>query len=129
MTAMIDTAALSDHYRIEVSGWSVSEEFFVDKTDLHRTEIGHKKLLLHHAVPEDTTESSLTSVPVAFAVESVQPMNSMDLCEMRLLRLRPRSRAQAGEEIVSYSVKYSSKTHEPKERSFQPEVKEVLHEA
>jgi hypothetical protein len=134
---MVDRATLSDNYRIEVSGWGLNDAFFVEKTDLHWTEGGDKKLLLHHAVPEGAVifvrliapESSFGSVPVAYQVQSVQPMNSIGLCEMRLLRLHPRSRAHARREVASSSVKYSSKTYEPKESSFQPELEEVLNEA
>ncbi len=134
---MVETATLSGNYRIEVSGWGLNDAFFVEKTDLHWTEDGDKKLLLHHAVPEGAVifvrliapESPFGSVPIAYRVESVQPMNSISLCEMRLLRLHPRSRAQARGEVASSSMKVSSKTHEPKESSFQPELEEVLHEA
>jgi hypothetical protein len=134
---MVDTASLAGDYRIEVSGWGLNDAFFVEKTELHWTQGGDKKLLLHHAVPEGavifmrliTPESSFGSVPVAYQVEGVQPTNSIGLCEMRLLRMHPRSRAQARREIASPSPEYSSKTHEPKESSFQSEFEEVLNEA
>ena len=70
-----------------------------------------------------------SSVPVAYQVEGVKPMNSIGLCEMRLLRLHPRSRAQARREFASPSPEYSSKSHEQKESSFQSKLEEVLYEA
>jgi len=134
---MVNTANLSGNYRIEVSGWGLNDGFFVEKTELQWAEGADKKLLLRHAVPEGAVifvrlmvpENSFGSVPVAYQVESVQPMNSFGLCEMNLLRLHPRSRAHSGREIASPSVGRSSKTYEPKESSSRPELEEVLYEA
>jgi hypothetical protein len=134
---MRDASSFSDNYRIEVSGWGLNDVFFVETTDLHWTEGGDKKLLLHRSLPEGaivfvrliSPETSYASVPVAYRVETVQPMNSLGLCGMRLLQLHPRSRAHARAELASSSMKHSSKCHEPKESSFQPEHEEVLHEA
>jgi hypothetical protein len=134
---MVDTANLSGNYRIEVSGWGLNDAFFVEKTELQWTEGADKKLLLRHAVPEGAVifvrlmapENSFGSVPVAYQVESVQPTNPFGLCEMSLLRLHPRSRAHSGRQIASSSGECSSKTHEPKESSPQPELEEVLYEA
>src|ERR1700730_4160552 len=133
---MFDAASLSGDYRIEVSGWGLNDAFFVENTELHWTQDGDKKLLLHHAVPEGavifmrllTPESCSSSVPVAYQVEGVKPMNSIGLCEMRLLRLHPRSRAQARREFASPSPEYSSKSHEQKESSFQSKLEEQLYE-
>src|ERR1700686_2643460 len=113
---MVDTANLSGNYRIEVSGWGLNDSFFVEKTELQWNEGADKKLLLRHAVPEGAVifirlmapENSFGSVPVAYQVESVQPMNSIGLCEMRLLRLHPRSRTDFGKEIASPSLDCSS---------------------
>ena len=134
---MGDSAALSDNYRIEVSGWGLNDTFFVEKTDLHWTEGGDKRLLLHHSLPERavifvrliSVETPYAPVPVAYQVESVQPMNAIGLCEMRLLRLLPRCRTRDCHEVASLSTKGSSKLCEPKESSFQPDIEEVLHEA
>ena len=134
---MVDTAGISGNYRIEVSGWGLNDAYFVEKTELQWTEGADKKLLLRRAVPEGAMifvrlmapENSFGSVPVAYQVESVQPMNSIGLCEMRLLRLHPRSRANVRREIASPSPECSSKTYEPKESSPQPELEEVLYEA
>jgi hypothetical protein len=136
-TIMVDAANLSGNYRIEVSSWDLNDAFFVEKSELQWTEGSDKKLLLRHAVPEGAVifarlmapENPFGSVPVAYQVKSVQPMNSFGLCELRLLRLHPRSRAHSGREIASPSLGYSSKTNEPKESSSQPELEEVLYEA
>ena len=134
---MIDTGSSSGNYRMEVSGWGLNDAFFVEKTELYWAEGGEKTLLLHHAVPQGAVifvrlmgpEDSFGSVPVTYQVESVQPMNSLGLCEMRLLRLHPRSRTDFGKEIASPSLDCSSKTYEPKESSSQPELEEVLYES
>jgi len=130
----VDTTSSSDNYRIEVSGWDLNDAFFVEKTDLHWTTGGDKKLLLHHAVPEGAVvfvrllapENSLGTVPVAYQVESIQPMNSNGLCEMRLFQLHPRTRTGRGVEIASSSLQYSSNDREPKKSTFEPELEEVL---
>jgi hypothetical protein len=134
---MGDTATLSGNYRIEVSGWGLNDAFFVEKTDLHWTERGERKLMLHHALPEGAVifvrlmapETSHGSVPVAYQVEGVQPMNSNGLCAMRLRRLHPRSKAQTWDRIASLSPEYSSNRYETSQSSMEPELEEVLHEA
>jgi hypothetical protein len=134
---MGDTATLSGNYRIEVSGWGLNDAFFVEKTDLRWTERGERKLMLHHALPEGAVifarliapETSYGSVPVAYQVEGVQPMNSNGLCEMRLRRLHLRSKAHTWDRIASLSTEYSSNRYEKRRSSIEPEVEEVLHEA
>jgi hypothetical protein len=134
---MGETATLSGNYRIEVSGWGLNDAFFVEQTNLHWTGRGERKLMLHHALPEDAVifvrliapEASHSSVPVAYQVESLQPMNSKGLCEMRLRRLHPRSKAHTCDRIASLSAEYSSNRCEMSQSSIKPELEEVLREA
>jgi hypothetical protein len=134
---MADTAGLSANYRIEVSGWGLNDAFFAEKTDLLWTEGGEKKLLLHRALPDGAVifvrlispETSYGSVPVAYQVENVQLMNSAGLCEMRLLQLRPRSKAHTASRLASRSPKYSSNVVEQRESLTLAEPEEALHEA
>jgi hypothetical protein len=134
---MGDAATLSGNYRIEVSGWGLNDAFLVEKTDLHWTERGERKLMLHHTLPEGAVifvrliapETSYGSVPVASEVEGVQPMNSNGLCEMRLRRLHPRSKAHTWDRIASLSAEYSSNRCEEKQSSMELELEEVRHEA
>ena len=134
---MAHTDDLSGNYRIEVSGWGLNDAFFVEKTELSWAEGGDKKLLLHHALLEGAIifirlvapENLYGSVPVAYQVGGVQPMNCNGLCEMRLLRLQPRSRERAKNENASPSADSSSKAYEPKQTSIRSELEEVLHEA
>ena len=134
---MVDPATLSGNYPIEVSGWGLDDAFFVERTDLLWAEGGEKKLQLHRALTDGgivfvrllAPETPFGSVPAAYQVESVQPMNSAGLCEMRLLRLHPRSRAHTRSEVASPTAGCSSKGCEPKESSIQSELEEVLREA
>ena len=81
---MGDAANGPSEYRIEVSGWGLDDNFFAEKTDLLWTEMGEKKLLLRHCLPEDAiifvrllgNDTALGSVPVAYQVENVRPMNT-----------------------------------------------------
>jgi hypothetical protein len=134
---MGDTATSQGKYRIEVSGWGLNDVFFVEKTDLLWSDSGEKKLLLHHALSEGavifvrlmTPETSYGSVPVAYQVQNVNPMNSTGVCEMRLLQVHPRSKGHTRGNIASLSAEYSSKSGEPMESSTDLELEEVLHEA
>jgi len=134
---MGETATLSGDYRIEVSGWGLNDAFFVEQTNLHWTGRGERKFVLHHALAEGAVifvrlmapETSHGLVPVAYQVEGVQPMNSNGLCEMRLRRLHPRSKAHTWDRIASLSSEYSSNRHETKQSSIEPELEEVHHEA
>jgi hypothetical protein len=134
-TAMGDAPTVQGNYRIEVSGWGLNDVFFVEKTDLLWSEGGEKKLLLHRALPDGTVifvrlmtpETSHGLVPVAYQVENVQPMNPNGLCEMRLLQVRPRSKAHTRGAFASLSPEYSSKSSEGMESSHRMELEEVLH--
>ena len=134
---MDGTATPQGNYRIEVSGWGLNDVFFVEKTDLLRSEGGQKRLLLHHALSEGAVifvrlmapETSCGLVPVAYQEESVKPMNSTGLCEMRLVQVHPRSKAHTRSSFASRSAIYSSKYIEMMESGTELELEEVLHEA
>jgi hypothetical protein len=86
-------------YRIEISGWGLDNSFFAERTDLVWTPGGEKNVQLHRALPEGaivfirllSSESSTGSVPVAYQVQGVGPMDRNGLCRMRLTQLHPRS--------------------------------------
>jgi hypothetical protein len=134
---MGEAGTLAGNYRIEVSGWGLNDSFFVEQTNLHWTGRGERKLMLHHALREGAVifvrlmapETSHGSVPVAYQVEGVQPMNSDGLCEMRLRRLHPRSKAHTWDRVASLPAEYSSNTYVTKQSSIEPELAEVVHEA
>lgn len=91
-------------YRIEVSGWGLDNGFFLERTDLLWTNNGEKQLQLHRALPEGAivfvrllnNESSKGSVPVAYRVTHVVPMDCNGRCQMGLAQLHPRSRESSG---------------------------------
>jgi len=90
----------SSDYRIEISGWGLDNSFFAERTDLIWTPGGEKNVQLHRALPEGAmvfirllrSESSSGSVPVAYQVQGVGPMDCNGLCQMRLAQLHPRSK-------------------------------------
>jgi hypothetical protein len=100
-------------YRIEISGWGVDNSFFVERTNLRWTAGSEKEVQLHHALPEGAMvfirllapEPSNGSVPVAYQVRDVLPMDSHGRCRMRLVQMRPRSRE-------SLTVKHASNKQE-----------------
>ncbi len=87
-------------YCIEVSGWGLDGNFFVDKADLTWTQGGEKKVRLYRALPEGAVvfvrllspESSNGAVPIAYGIREVDPMDCNGLCQMKLTQLRPRVR-------------------------------------
>ena len=122
------------NYRIEVSGWGLDSNFFVEKTDLIWSQSGDKKVLLHHALPEGAIifvrllipESTGSSVPVAYQVGGVQPMDCNGQCGMRLTQMHPRSKESIACEVASDLQEDSRRMREPRESSTQLEPEEIL---
>ena len=89
-----------DDFRIEISGWGLDNSFFVERTDLQWTSNGQKHVQLHRALPEGAvvfirllaSEPSSGSVPVAYRVQGVVPMDCNGRCQMRLEQLHARSK-------------------------------------
>jgi hypothetical protein len=98
-----------DDYRIEISGWGLDNSFFAERTDLLWMLGGEKKVQLHRGMAEGSIvfirllsfESSSGSVPVAYQVRGVGPMDCNGLCRMNLLQLHPRSKESLAREIAS----------------------------
>jgi hypothetical protein len=131
---MADTFNFLGAYQIDVSGWGLDNRFFVEKTDLHWSQTGDQHLLLRRSLPKGamifvrllTSESMKSSLPVAYQVEGVQPMDCNGKCEMQLLRVNPRSKAPHSEGVASYVQEDSLSACEPRESSTQMEPEEVL---
>lgn len=87
-------------YRIEISGWGLDNSFFVERTDLHWTAEGEKRVQMHRALAEGAIvfirllapEPTSGTVPVAYRVQSVTPMDCSGRCQMGLAQLHPRSK-------------------------------------
>ena len=96
-------------YRVEISGWGLDNSFFAERTDLRWTTEGEKQVQLHRALPEGAivfvrllaSEPSSGSVPVAYRVLSVVPMDRNGRCEMRLAQLHPRSKESLAQKSAS----------------------------
>lgn len=104
-------------YRIEVSGWGLDSNFFVERTDLLWTPADEKKVQLHRALPEGAIvfirlqvpveESPNCSVPIAYQVKEVEPMDCVGLCLMKLTQLHPHSKESLKEKNASNKQKGS----------------------
>jgi hypothetical protein len=102
----------SGDYRIEISGWGLDNSFFAERTDLLWTADGDKQVQLHRALPEGAvvfirllaSEPSCGSVPVAYQIQDVMPMDCNGRCRMRLAQLHPRSKESLADENASNRV-------------------------
>jgi hypothetical protein len=100
LISMVNSFDCPDDYRIEISGWGLDNSFFAERTDLLWTTDGEKQVQLHRALPEGAivfirllgTEPSCGTVPVAYLIQSVSPMDRNGRCRMRLAKLHPRSK-------------------------------------
>jgi hypothetical protein len=114
---MSDALNCPGEFRIEVSGWGLDNSFFAERADLHWNSEGEKRVQLHRALQEGAivfirllaSESNSGSVPVAYQVESVLPMDCNGRCQIRLAQLRPRSKE-------SLAVKFASNVSEDSQR-------------
>ena len=87
-------------FRIEISGWGLDNTFFVERADLLWTSEGAKQVKLHRALPEGAMvfirllapEPSSGTVPVAYQVQEIGPMDCSGRCQIRLAQLHPRSK-------------------------------------
>ncbi len=89
-------------YSIEVSGWDMAEEFFVDQTQLEWCSGAGEKVSIHRPVrlgsvvflrlvhPTDLGPA----FPVAYLVEGVRKRADAGLWELRLTQLRRRTNIQ-----------------------------------
>ena len=131
---MEDTRVLSGNYRIEASGWGLDSNFFVEKTDLMWERAGNKKLSLRHAVQEGAIifvrlllpEAAGSTLPVAYQVTAVRPMNCDGRCEVRLSQLHPRTKVPFRARHASYEPEDSTNTCEPSENPAHLEQEEIL---
>ena len=131
---MTNTFNSPGNYQIEVSGWGLDNSFFVERTDLLWSQTGEKCVLLRRALSERSmifvrlldSDSMKGSVPVAYQVSGVRPMDCNGQCEMRLEQLHPRLKAPNTRDRASYMAEDSLSTCEPRENTIQPEPEEIL---
>ncbi len=89
---------LSTSYRVEISGWDLDENFFVEKTDLEWNEDQGKKVSLRRRLRDGAlvfvrllapTDSG-HSYPIAYEVQNMSPVDPAGRTEVRLVQLQPR---------------------------------------
>jgi hypothetical protein len=84
-------------YLIEISGWGLDNGFFAERTELQWTLEGEKQVCLRRALPEGAvvfvrllaSEPTSGTVPVAYRIQQVMPMDCTGRCAMRLAQLHP----------------------------------------
>jgi hypothetical protein len=121
-------------YQIEISGWGLDNSFFVERTGLRWTADGEKQVDLHRAIPEGAVvfirllaiDSSNGTIPIAYQVQGVTPMDCRGCCHVRLAPLRPRSKESLMPKNASNRSEDSTKARdvqeEPVEESKREEV-------
>ncbi len=95
MTRQIPTAT---SYRIEISGWDLNENFFVEKTSLEWSEQDGKRVFLSHRIREGAVvfvrlihpTASGHVFPIAYQAESVVASGEERTYAVRLVQLHPR---------------------------------------
>jgi len=109
--------------RIEISGWDMDNCFFVERTELLWAGHEEKHVQLARSLPEGamvfirllSPESASGSVPVAYQVRAVTPLDSDGHCRMRLMQLHPRSRESLGRQHASNTSEGSRKVRDTRE--------------
>lgn len=123
-----------ESYRIEVSGWGFDNDFFVEQTDLVWDRSGDKKVILHHSPTEGgvvfvrllSQDPMGHTLPVAYQVAAVRPVDCNGQSEVHLRRLHPRTKVPQMDQLASYPTEDSQHTCEAKESSAQMEHEEIL---
>ena len=95
---MNDQAEMENCYRVEVSGWDASENFFVEKTMLHWGDHGDKDIRLRSSLHEGCVVfvrvlqrfSIAEAIPVAYRVATVTEPDGEGRTIVRLAQLYPR---------------------------------------
>jgi hypothetical protein len=124
----------SGDYRIEISGWGLDNSFFVERTDLLWTAGGEKQVQLHRALTEGaivfirllSSEPSRGSVPVAYRVQGVVPMDCNGRCQMTLAQLHPRSKESPAAKYASKGLEDLQRVCETRETEAEFQLEEIL---
>jgi hypothetical protein len=102
-------------YRVEVSGWSADNSFFVELASLVWTARGEKQVRLLHELPAGavmfvrpiTSDASNPSLPVAFKAKTIIRMVAQNGYQVDLLEMHPQqqspkaSKESSGTQIAS----------------------------
>jgi hypothetical protein len=121
-------------YRIEISGWGLDNSFFTERTDLQWTNDGIKQVQLRRALAEGaivfvrllSSEPSNGSVPVAYQVDAVLPMDRNGRCLTKLAQLHPRSKQSYAAQCASNHPEDGQNQCDADESGTELEAEEVL---
>ena len=121
-------------YWIELSGWGLDDAFFTERTELLWNSDGEKQVQLHRALAEGSivfirllsSEPSGGSVPVAYQVEDVVPMDRNGRCQMKLGQLHARSKQSQTAHRASNWVEVEQSPCDISESGTELEAEEVL---
>ncbi|MGO9642127.1 MAG: hypothetical protein ACLP1Y_12585 [Candidatus Acidiferrales bacterium] len=86
-------------YPIEISGWNVEGEFFVEKADLRWNDMGEKRVSLRESVRDGAVvfvrlmirKSDNATFPIAYQAELITDQRSRGTIEMKLIPCQPRA--------------------------------------
>jgi hypothetical protein len=89
---------VSAKYRIEISGWDLAENFFVEKTNLDWSEEDGKRVYLRRPLRDGAVvfvrliapTALVRTFPVAHRVEKVSRADGAEMWEVRLVQMHPR---------------------------------------
>jgi hypothetical protein len=131
---MSDAINQPGEFRIEISGWGLDNSFFAERTDLLWTSDGEKQVQLHRALPEGAivfirllaSEPGTGSVPVAYRVEGILPMDCNGRCQMRLAQLRPRSKESLAGKTASNVTEDSRRVCNVRDFEIELQHEEIL---
>ena len=96
LSARFPTTSL---YRVEVSGWDLEENYFVEKTDLEWDEVHGKRIRLNHPMRKGAVLfvrlllplESTCSYPIAYQAEPYEDQDNSGTYEIRLVQLQPKT--------------------------------------
>jgi len=123
---------LPGDYRIEISGWGLDNCFFVERTELQWDADGGKQVRLQRVLDEGNVvfvrllpwEPNTATVPVAYEVRAVTPMDRDGRCRMSLAQMRPRLKESRGPETASKFAGDSRRVRDVQEES----IADMTHE-
>ena len=131
---MSNAITLPGSYGIEVSGWGLDSNFFVEKTELVWSQDGEKTIRLHRTLGEGAIifvhllipVPTGNTAPVPYKVKGVQPMDRNGQCEIRLTQIHPRSKESIARKAASYKQRSLSKMQEPSQGLAHLEAEEII---
>jgi len=95
---MAEETGVQVTYPIEISGWNVDGEFFVERAELRWDDTGQKRVSLRETVRDGSVvfarlisrKSECPAVPIAYQAELVPDQRSRGAIEMKLAPCQPR---------------------------------------